>query len=121
MYLPIQYALTYPDRVCSERVQTNFAKLKSLTFEEPDLDRFPALKLARQAGETGGTLPSVMNAANEVAVEAFVNRSISFPQISESVAKVMSNHQTVRHPNLEQVLEADSWARGEAARLLDRK
>src|SRR5215471_17230258 len=73
MCLPIQYALTYPERAVNERVQTNLAKLGSLTFEEPDVDKFPSLKLARQAGEMGGTLPAVLNAANEVAVEAFVN------------------------------------------------
>src|SRR5512136_1945466 len=82
MCLPIQYALTYPERAPSDRVQTNLAKLGSLTFEEPDPDRFPALELARRAGEVGGTLPAVLNAANEVAVEAFVNRQINFPQIS---------------------------------------
>src|SRR6185436_20153192 len=71
MCLPIQYALTYPSRVGSDRVQTNLAKLGSLTFEEPDTERFPALNLARRAGEIGGTLPAVLNAANEVAVEAF--------------------------------------------------
>src|SRR3974377_1285233 len=85
MCLPIQYALTYPERAGSDRVQTNLARLGSLTFEEPDLGRFPALSLARKAGEQGGTMPAVMNAANEVAVEAFVNRRISFPQISEFV------------------------------------
>src|SRR5213078_662861 len=69
MCLPIQYALTYPERVGSDRVQTSLAKLGSLTFEEPDVDRFPALTLARKAGETGGTMPAVLNAANEVAVE----------------------------------------------------
>src|SRR5205823_12792882 len=87
MCLPIQYALTYPERAPSDRVQTNLAKLGQLTFEEPDLDRFPALELARRAGECGGTLPAVLNAANEVAVEAFVNRRINFPQISESVRR----------------------------------
>src|SRR3989454_482513 len=85
MCLPIQYALTYPDRAPSERVQTNLAQLGSLTFEEPDLRRFPSLELARRAGEAGGTLPAVLNAANEVAVEAFVNRRISFPQIPQIV------------------------------------
>src|SRR4029453_6742833 len=64
MCLPIQYALTYPHRVPSDRVQTNFAKLGSLTFEDPDMERFPALALAREAGQAGGTLPAVMNAAN---------------------------------------------------------
>src|SRR6185437_13721911 len=80
MCLPIQHALTYPERVGSDRVQTNLAKLGSLTFEEPDLDRFPALGLARRAGEMGGTMPAVLNAANEVAVEAFCNQKIGFEQ-----------------------------------------
>ena len=114
MCLPIQYALTYPDRVGSERVQTNLAKLGSLTFEEPDTERFPSLNLARRAGELGGTLPAVLNAANEVAVEAFVNRKISFLQISELVSRVMERHQLVAHPTLDQILAADAWARQEA-------
>src|SRR5437868_1391204 len=81
MCLPIQYALTYPERAASDRVQTNLAKLGTLSFEEPDPERFPALELARRAGEIGGTLPAVLNAANEIAVEAFVNHRIGFPQI----------------------------------------
>ncbi len=116
MCLPIQYALTYPDRAPNDRVQTNFAKLGSLTFEEPDGERFPAMNLARRAGETGGTLPSVLNAANEVAVEAFVNRKINFPQITETVRRTMDAHQVVSRPTLEQILEADAWARREAAK-----
>jgi 1-deoxy-D-xylulose-5-phosphate reductoisomerase len=111
MCLPIQYALTYPERAASERVQTNFPKLGTLTFEEPDVDRFPAIELARRAGETGGTLPAVLNAANEVAVEAFVNRKINFPQITETVRRTMDAHQVVAQPTLEQILEADAWAR----------
>jgi 1-deoxy-D-xylulose-5-phosphate reductoisomerase len=116
MCLPIQYALTCPDRAPSERVQTNFAKLGSLTFEEPDVERFPALKLARRAGEVGGTLPSVLNAANEVAVDAFLNGKINFPQITETVRRVMDAHTVVKHPTLEKLLEADVWARAEAAK-----
>jgi 1-deoxy-D-xylulose-5-phosphate reductoisomerase len=116
MCLPIQYALTYPDRAPSERVQTNFTKLGSLTFEEPDAERFPALKLARRAGEVGGTLPAVLNAANEVAVAAFLNRKINFPQITEIVRHTMDAHKVVLHPTLEQILEADAWARREAAK-----
>ncbi|MHB8519252.1 MAG: 1-deoxy-D-xylulose-5-phosphate reductoisomerase [Limisphaerales bacterium] len=114
MCLPIQYALTFPDRVRSERVQTNLAKLGSLTFEEPDPERFPALNLARRAGELGGTLPAVMNAANEVAVDAFCNGRISFEQISQSVARTMERHQLIEHPTLETIIEADRWARAEA-------
>jgi len=115
MCLPIQYALTYPDRAASDRVQTDFPKIANLTFEEPDLDRFPALNLARRAGEVGGTLPAVLNAANEVAVEAFVNRRINFPQISETVRRTIDAHKIVSHPTLGQILEADAWARSEAA------
>src|SRR6266404_1878430 len=115
MCLPIQYALTYPERVQSERVQTDLAKLGSLTFEEPDPKRFPALTLARRAGHEGGTLPAVLNAANEVAVEAFVNKRISFLQISEMVRRTMDRHKVVTHPNLDQILEADAWARRETA------
>jgi len=115
MCLPIQYALTYPDRAPSERVQTNLAKLGSLTFEEPDAERFPALNLARRAGRVGGTLPAVLNAANEVAVDAFVNGRIKFPQIPELVGRTMECHSMVSHPTLEQILDADAWARREAA------
>ena len=117
MCLPIQYALTYPDRAASGRVQTNLARLGSLTFEEPDPARFPSLVLARRAGETGGTLSAVLNAANEVAVEAFVNGRINFPQITETVRRTMDRHQVVPHPALEQILEADAWARREAGHL----
>lgn len=116
MCLPIQYALTYPERAGSDRVQTNLARLGSLTFEEPDPDRFPALSLARRAGEIGGTMPAVLNAANEVAVDAFVNRRINFPQISETVRRTLENHQLVAHPSLDQILVADAWARKDAAR-----
>ena len=114
MCLPIQYALMYPERVASERVQTNFAKIGQFTFEEPDIDRFPAIKLARWAGDIGGTLPAVLNAANEVAVDAFVKRKRSFVDISNTVARVMECHKVIEHPSLDQILEADAWARREA-------
>jgi len=117
MCLPIQYALTCPDRAPSQRVQTDFPKIGNLAFEEPDADRFPSLDLARRAGEVGGTLPAVLNAANEVAVEAFVNRRINFPQITETVRRTMEAHRVVAHPTLTQILQADGWARQEAARL----
>ncbi|MDR3457014.1 MAG: 1-deoxy-D-xylulose-5-phosphate reductoisomerase [Verrucomicrobiae bacterium] len=116
MCLPIQYALTYPERAASGRVQTNFPKIGTLTFEEPDTERFPAIELARRAGEIGGTLPAVLNAANEIAVEAFVNHKINFPQITEVVRRTMDAHKTVAHPTLDQILEADAWARREAGR-----
>jgi 1-deoxy-D-xylulose-5-phosphate reductoisomerase len=115
MCLPIQYALTYPERVASDRVKTNLPKLRTLTFEEPDPERFPALALARKAGEVGGTLPAVLNAANEFAVEAFIQGSIGFTRIPEIVRDVMDQHPVTFHPTLDQILEADAWARREAA------
>jgi 1-deoxy-D-xylulose-5-phosphate reductoisomerase len=115
MCLPIQYALTYPERVGSDRVQTNFAGIRSLTFEEPDTDRFPSLDLARRAADTCGTLPAVFNAANEVAVDAFLQRRITFAQIPELVRGTMDAHQVVSSPSLEQILEADAWTRRQAA------
>src|ERR1017187_1032288 len=87
MCLPIQYALPYPERGSGVRRRTSLAKLGSLPFEEPALEKFPALSLARRAGDMGGALPAVLNAANEVAVDAFVNRRIAFPQIGEIVRR----------------------------------
>ena len=114
MCLPIQYALTYPDRVASRRVETNFARLGNLTFEEPDLGRFPAIGLARRASDVGGTMPAVFNAANEVAVEGFLQGRISFLGFPEMVCRVMDRHTAVAQPNLNQILAADAWARHEA-------
>jgi 1-deoxy-D-xylulose-5-phosphate reductoisomerase len=115
MCLPIQYALTYPDRVGSNRVQTNLAKLGTLTFEEPDLERFPALRLARRAGELGGTMPAVLNAANEVAVDAFLRGKSGFERITQTVERTMAKHSLITHPTLDVILAADAWARREAA------
>jgi 1-deoxy-D-xylulose-5-phosphate reductoisomerase len=117
MCLPIQYALTYPGRSGSDRVQTNFAGIGTLTFEEPDTDRFPAINLARRAGEVGGTLPAVFNAANEVAVDLFLNRKIGFPQITAAVSAVMDRHEVVAQPTLDDILAADRWARGAGTNL----
>lgn len=111
MCLPIQYALTSPDRVASNRVQTDFAKIKNLTFEEPDEEKFPSLNLSRKAGTLGGTLPAVMNAANEIAVEAFCQGILSFPNITQIVSQIMSMHQTKQSPNLDEIFAADHWAR----------
>ncbi|MCW5557005.1 MAG: 1-deoxy-D-xylulose-5-phosphate reductoisomerase, partial [Verrucomicrobiae bacterium] len=115
MCLPIQIALCHPERRPNARVQTDFARVGSLTFENPDHERFPALGLARRAGEVGGTLPAVLNAANEVAVERFCRRELSFPGIAATVARVMDTHAVVRDPTLDQILEADRWARAAAA------
>jgi 1-deoxy-D-xylulose-5-phosphate reductoisomerase len=114
MCFPIQYAVTWPDRVPNNLRPLDFAKLASLSFEAPRTQDFPALDLARHAGEIGGTLPAVLNAANEVAVEAFLNERTSFPAIWQTVARVMEKHTVIQHPSLETLIEVDAWARREA-------
>src|SRR5213593_1464686 len=121
MCFPIQYAVTWPDRVPNTLPPLDFSRLGKLEFEIPRYEDFPALKLARRAGETGGTLPAVMNAANEVAVAAFLNRHLRFPQIWETVAQVMDRHRTVAHPDLDAILAADQWARAEATAAIGEK
>ena len=114
MCFPIQYAVTWPDRVANTLPPLDFSTLGKLEFAIPRYEDFPALNLARRAGETGGTLPAVMNAANEVAVAAFLNQRIRFPQIWHTVTRVMDRHRTVAHPDLGAILAADQWARAEA-------
>src|SRR5213080_2709415 len=121
MCFPIQYAVTWPDRVPNTLPPLDFSRLGKLEFEIPRYEDFPALKLARRAGETGGTLPAVMNAANEVAVAAFLGRQIRFPQIWQTVAQVMDRHRTVAHPDLDAILAADQWARAEATAAIGKK
>jgi len=118
MCLPIQYALTWPSRAASDRVQTDFAGLGRLDFEAPDLARFPALGHARRAGEIGGTLTAVLNAANEIAVDAFCERRTPFPGISDAVGQVLDRHKVVGQPTLGEILEADAWARETARAIL---
>jgi len=121
MCFPIQYAVTWPDRVPNTLPPLDFSTLSKLEFFPPRYEDFPAIKLARRAGETGGTLPAVMNAANEVAVAAFLNRHLRFPQIWETVAQVMDRHHTVAHPDLDAILAADQWARAEATAAIGKK
>jgi 1-deoxy-D-xylulose-5-phosphate reductoisomerase len=111
MALPVQFALTYPERYEGSCVPLDLAALGRLDFEAPRADLFPSLDLARRAGSAGGTLPSVLNAANEAAVEAFLNGQCSFPQIWEYVARAMDEVPFVEHPSLEQLIEADMAAR----------
>ena len=120
MCFPIQYAVTWPDRVSNSLPPLDFSKLSRLEFFTPRYEDFPALNLARRAGETGGTLPSVMNAANEVAVAGFLERHVRFPDIWQIVEEVMNRHTSVAHPNLDAILQADQWARKEARGMLDR-
>ncbi len=114
MCFPIQYAVTWPDRVPNTLPPLDFGKLSKLEFFPPRYDDFPALDLARRAGETGGTLPAVMNAANEITVAAFLDRQVRFPQIWQIVESVMERHRSVAHPDLDAILAADQWAREQA-------
>jgi len=118
MCFPIQYAVTWPERVPNSLPPLDFGKLRQLEFATPRYDDFPALNLARRAGESGGTLPAVLNAANEVAVAAFLDRQVNFPGIWQIVEEVMNRHTRVAHPDLDAILRADQWARAEAARFV---
>jgi 1-deoxy-D-xylulose-5-phosphate reductoisomerase len=120
MCFPIQYAVTWPDRVPNTLPPLDFSKLSRLEFFMPRYDDFPALNLARRAGETGGTLPAVMNAANEVAVAGFLDRQVRFPDIWQIVEEVMNRHTPVAHPDLDAILQADQWARKEAQVCINR-
>lgn len=118
MRLPIQYALGYPGRLQNNLPRLDWFDLKPLTFEPPDYERFPLLKMAFAAGEAGGTFPAALNAANEVAVGAFLDGKISFVSIYQVVLRVMDSHRAVSSPELEDILEADRTARREALNLI---
>lgn len=111
MCFPIQYAITWPDRVPNTLKPLNFSQIGALEFETPRTKDFPALELARRAGSVGGSLPAVMNAANEVAVDLFLREKISFPEIWQHVAFVMDAHKVVSNPSINELIDADSWAR----------
>jgi len=116
MAFPIQFAITYPERVTGTLPPLDFAALGSLEFSAPREEDFPSLKMAREAGLRGGTLPAVLNAANEVAVAAFLKGQLSFPGIWELVRGTMDSAPFLKEPGLEEILHADEEARRIAAR-----
>ncbi len=121
MRLPIQYALAYPERLQGHyQAGVDFNKIGSLDFEAVNFERFPCLKLAIDAGERGGTYPAVLSAADEVAVELFLAGRIGFPDITALVSGTLDKHEVVEHPTLEQILEADAWARETARAVAQR-
>ena len=107
MKLPIQYALYYPERRLMGGDRLDFWAMKEITFDKPDFDNFRGLALAYEAGRTGGSLPVVFNAANEMAVARFLNREISYLEITDIIEASMKNHKIIDHPTLEQVLAAE--------------
>ena len=112
MKLPIQLALSYPQRLEPTVEPLDLAAVGTLNFSRPDLDRYPCLKLAQQAGRAGGTYPAVMAAADEVAVQAFLEQRIRFTDIAEYVHQAMDAHRATQNPDIEAIDAADAWARG---------
>lgn len=117
MRIPIQLALTYPERGRNAFSRLDLLKAGSLTFETPDMEVFPCLRLAYEALKAGGTLPAVLNAANEVAVNFFLDRKIGFMDIPRLVEAVMGKHSVNIRPSLDDIIEVDNWAREETVRI----
>ncbi|WP_042273570.1 1-deoxy-D-xylulose-5-phosphate reductoisomerase [[Clostridium] dakarense] len=111
MRLPIQYALTYPDRSVNDFERLDLAKLATLTFENPDLDTFPCLKLAYDTLKMGGTYSAALNSANEVLVSEFLEDKIGFYDIPYYIEKTLEAHNSIENPTLEEILEVDKWSR----------
>jgi 1-deoxy-D-xylulose-5-phosphate reductoisomerase len=114
MRIPIQYALTYPERCQSPLPSLNICQMPKLEFFEPDMGKFPCLNLAFRALRVGGTAPSVLNAANEIAVEAFLNKTIGFQEIAQIIESVLDAHEPKPASNLDAIIKADAWSRKEA-------
>jgi len=111
MRMPIQYALTYPDRLDSGIKSLDFIKIKNISFFRPDLKKFPCISLAYEAGRRAGTAPAVLNASNEIAVKEFIEGGIRFTAIPSVIEKTLGLHKPVKDPGLNDILEADKWAR----------
>lgn len=120
MKLPIQYAFFYPDRRYLEGKRVNFAEIGSISFFKPDTEKFRGFALAYEAGKKGGTMPTVYNAANELAVSKFLNEEIKYLDIAELIKEAMSNHKVIGNPTLEQILEAEKEAHACVKRLTEK-
>ncbi|HOU04248.1 MAG: 1-deoxy-D-xylulose-5-phosphate reductoisomerase [Smithellaceae bacterium] len=121
MRIPIAYALSYPERIENNLPRLNFIQTNNLQFYKPDTEKFRCLQLAYKAGIEGGTYPAVLNAANEVAVEAYMGEKIKFTDIPGVIEKILNAHDSVKEPSLEEIMQADSWARVEARKSIERK
>ena len=114
MRIPITYALSWPDRIKNDLPGLDLAGMKQLTFFQPDMKKFECLKLAYEAGKSEGTAPSALNAANEIAVSAFLENKIRFTDIPRIVSSVLKRHKSVEQPSLDEILHADREARKQA-------
>ena len=119
MRTPIAYAMNYPERVPLDLPSLNLAKIGTLTFFDPDHDKFPCLGFGYEALRGGGTMPTVLNAANEVAVQAFLDRKISFLSIAETIRRTMDAHKPVEVSTIEDALGTDTWARSKAGQIVE--
>ena len=113
MKIPIQYALTYPERLSTDIKILNLSDIGALTFFKPNLELFPCLKYAITAGKIGGTLPAVVNAANEIAVSYFLQNKIKYLDIPRTINKMMKEHKIIKNPTLKQILEVDKRVKEE--------
>lgn len=120
MRVPIAYALTYPERITNNLPSLNLVKKRKLEFLSPDTKKFPCLRLAYLAGLCGGTAPVVLNAADEIAVSAFMENKIRFADLPKIIEKVLDRHKSVNDPSLEEILQADLWAKKEAEQIIGR-
>jgi 1-deoxy-D-xylulose-5-phosphate reductoisomerase len=120
MKIPIAYALTYPERIKNDLPLLNLAKTGNLEFFKPDIKKFPCLGIAYAAGLCGGTAPAVLNAADEVAVSAFMENKISFIDLPEIIEKILARHDSMNDPSLDDILQADRWARKETKKIIGR-
>ena len=120
MRIPIAYALSFPDRLPRSEPFLDLLKVGVFEFFRPDMEKFPSLRLAYEAGKAGGTMPAVLNAANEIAVEAFLEDSLSVYDIANVVKEVLSCHQRKDDPDLGEILKADLWARDIARKTIER-
>ena len=120
MKIPIAYALTYPERIMNDLPSLNLAKTGNLEFFKPDIKKFPCLGIAYAAGLCGGTAPAVLNAADEVAVSAFMENKIRFIDLPEIIEKILARHDSIKDPSLDDILQADLWARKETKKIIGR-
>jgi 1-deoxy-D-xylulose-5-phosphate reductoisomerase len=120
MRTPIAYALTYPERIKSDLPLLDLVKTKNLEFQKPDMKKFPCLHLAYEAGICGGTMPTVLNAANEIAVGAFLEMKIKFVDLPGIIDNILNKHKAVKKPSLEEILQADEWARVQTKEIIER-
>lgn len=120
MRIPIQYAISYPERLYTTLPSIDFFKLKKLQFQEPDFKKFPCLELAYRVAAALGTMPVVLNAANEVSVDEFLKGRLKFVSIPKVIEKVIDRHNNIKQPNLEDILEADIWGRLQAYKVINK-